>query len=123
MNTKQVAERLVELCRQGQYERAQDELYAEDAVSIEMAGLPAEALGDASGLEAIRAKGRRWADNIVEIHGGSVSDPVVAGDWFSVAMGIDATYKDRGRMPMEEICVYRVRDGKIVHEQFFYPVG
>jgi hypothetical protein len=123
MNTTQVAARLVELCRQGHYEQAQNELYADDAVSIEMAGLPSEALGDARGLEAIREKGRRWADNIVEIHGGSVSDPVVAGDWFSLAMGIDATYKDRGRMPMEEICVYRVRDGKIVHEQFFYPLG
>lgn len=123
MNTTQVAARLVELCRQGHYEQAQNELYADDAVSIEMAGLPSEALGDARGLDAIREKGRRWADNIVEIHGGSVSDPVVAGEWFSVAMGIDATYKDRGRMPMEEICVYRVRDGKIVHEQFFYPLG
>lgn len=123
MNTTQVAARLVELCRQGHYEQAQNELYADDAVSIEMAGLPSEALGDARGLAAIREKGRRWADNIVEIHGGSVSDPIVAGEWFSIAMGIDATYKDRGRMPMEEICVYRVRDGKIVHEQFFYPVG
>ena len=123
MNTAQVAARLVELCRQGHYDQAQTELYADDAVSIEMPGLPPEALGDASGLDAIREKGRRWAENIVEIHGGSVSDPVVAGEWFSVAMGIDATYRDRGRMAMEEICVYRVRDGKIVHEQFFYSMG
>jgi ketosteroid isomerase-like protein len=123
MNTQQVAARLVELCRQGKYEQAQEELYADDAVSIEMPGLPPGALGNAGGMEAIREKSRKWAENIVEIHGGSVSDPVVARDWFSVAMGIDATYKDMGRMPMEEICVYRVRDGKIVHEQFFYPVG
>jgi hypothetical protein len=38
-------------------------------------------------------------------------------------MSIDATYKERGRMAMDEICVYQVRDGKIVHEQFFYSVG
>jgi len=76
-----------------------------------------------SGLAAIREKGRRWAGNIVEIHGGGVSDPVVAGEWFSVAMGIDATFKERGRMPMKKICVFRVRNGKIVHEQFFYPVA
>jgi len=123
MNTQQVASRLVELCRQGKYEQAQNELYADDAVSIEMAGLPPGALGNAQGMDAIREKGRKWAENIVQIHGGSVSDPVIAGDWFSVAMGIDATYKDMGRVPMEEICVYRVRDGKIVHEQFFYNVG
>ena len=28
-----------------------------------------------------------------------------------------------GRVAMKEICVYRVRDGKIVHEQFFYDTG
>jgi hypothetical protein len=122
MNTEQVAARLVELCRTGKYEQAQDELYAKDAVSIEMAGLPPGAFGDAQGLDAIREKGRQWAANIVEIHGGSVSDPVFADGWFSVAMGIDATYKDRGRVAMREICVYQVRDGRIVREQFFYEV-
>jgi ketosteroid isomerase-like protein len=123
MNTQRVAARLVELCRQGKYEQAQNELYADDAVSIEMAGLSPDAPGNAQGMDAIREKGRKWAENIVEIHGTGVSDPVIAGDWFSVAMSIDATYKDMGRTPMEEICVYRVRDGRIVHEQFFYNAG
>lgn len=123
MNTQQIAERLVALCREGKYEQAQDELYAQDAVSLEMEGGQGGALGNVSGLDAIKEKGRRWADNIVEIHGGSVSDPVIADHWFSVAMGIDATYKDMGRVPMEEICVYQVRDGKIVREQFFYNAG
>ena len=36
MNTEQVAKRLVELCREGKYEQAQQELYGEDAASIEM---------------------------------------------------------------------------------------
>ena len=120
MNTKQVADRLVELCRAGKYEQAQEELYAEDAVSIEMEGMSGGSLGNATGLDAIREKGRKWADNIVEMHDGSVGEPVIAGNWFSLVMGIDATYKDRGRMDMQEICVYGVRDGKIVHEQFFY---
>lgn len=123
MSTEQIAKRLVELCREGKYEEAQNELYAEDAVSIEMEGLPPGALGNVKGLAAIREKGKQWADGIVEIHGGSVGEPIVAGDWFSVAMSIDATYKQMGRMPMQEICVYQVRDGKIVREQFFYNVG
>ena len=122
MNVEQVAARLVELCREGKYEQAQDELYADDAVSIEMDGLPPGALGNVSGLAAIREKGRQWAANIVEIHGGSVSDAVVADGWFSLALGIDATYRDRGRVAMREICVYQVRAGKIVREQFFYDM-
>lgn len=123
MNTQQVADRLVELCRQGQYEQAQQELYADDAVSIEMDGAQDGALGNAVGMDAIREKGVRWQENIVEIHGGGVSDPIIAGNWFSVVMSIDATYKDMGRVPMSEICVYQVRDGKIVREQFFYDTN
>lgn len=123
MSSEQIAKRLVELCREGKYEQAQDELYAQDAVSVEMEGAPGGASGNVKGLDAIREKGRKWQESIETIHGGSVGDPIVAGDWFSVAMGIDATYKGMGRMDMKEICVYQVRDGKIAHEQFFYNVG
>ena len=118
MDIQQVAQRLVELCREGKYDQAQEELYADSAVSIEGDGQAAG--GIVRGMAAIREKGKQWADNLVEVHGGSVSDPVVADGWFSVAMGLDATYKDMGRVAMKEIAVYQVRDGKITHEQFFY---
>ncbi|WP_252255498.1 SnoaL-like domain-containing protein [Lysobacter capsici] len=72
------------------------------------------------GLDAIRAKGRAFQADVSEVHDSWRSDAVVGGHWFSVAMGIDATCKSLGRMPMAEVAVYRVRDGKIVHEQFFY---
>jgi len=117
----QVAHRLVELCRTGQYDQAHQELYAQDAVSIEGDGQNGESI--ARGMDAIREKGKQWADNLVEVHGGSVSEPVIADGWFSVAMGLDATYKDMGRVAMKEIAVYQVRDGKITHEQFFYNTG
>jgi ketosteroid isomerase-like protein len=123
MNTDAVAKRLVELCRKGEYEQAQRELYAQDAVSIEMPGLPPGALGDAKGLAAIYEKGRQWQAMVETVHGGFVSDPVVAGNWFSVAASMDITLKGRGRVQMSEICVYRVRDGKVVSEQFFYDMG
>jgi hypothetical protein len=52
-----------------------------------------------------------------------VSEPVVAGNWFSVALMLDWTFKGRGRTKLEEVCIFYVRDGKIVQEQFFYDVG
>ena len=118
MTTQQIANRLVELCRQGQYETAQKELYADNAVSIEPDGSPMS--GKTEGLEAIIAKGHQFMSMVEEMHGGTTSDPVVAGNVFSVAAVLDATYKGRGRSTMEEICSYKVKDGKIIVEEFFY---
>lgn len=123
MNTEAIAKRLVQLCREGKYEEAQRELYAEDAVSIEPEGLPPGMLGSVKGLPAIFEKGRQFQDSIEAVHGGSVSDPVVAGNWFSCEMTLDITMKGRGRMVMTEICVYHVKGGKVDREQFFYDVG
>jgi hypothetical protein len=120
MNTQQVANRLVELCRRGEFDKAQEELYARDAASVEPEGSP---FGTVQGLDAIREKGKAFEQSYEQIHGTTVSDPLVSGEFFSLVMGLDATWKQGGRSSMEEICVYRVRNGKIVLEQFFYPVG
>jgi hypothetical protein len=35
-------------------------------------------------------------------------------------MGMDVTMKGMGRMKMDEVAVYEVKNGKIVKEQFFF---
>lgn len=120
MDTRQIADRLVELCRQGKYEQCYEELFAEDTENIEMPAMAGGPLGNAKGMDAIRAKARAWADGVEEIHSQDVGDAQVAGNWFSVPMSMDLTFKGRGRMAMDELCVYQVKDGKIVREQFFY---
>jgi hypothetical protein len=122
MSIDKIAQRLVALCREGKYEQAQKELYDDEALSLEPEGLPPGALGDAEGLDAIIEKGHQFQSMIETFHGGHVSDPVIAGNWFSIAMTLDVTMKGRGRVEMTEICVYRVTDGKIDVEQFFYDV-
>ena len=102
-STQQIANRLVELCREGKYEQCYDELFAADAQNIEMPAMAEGPLGNASGLAAIRA-----------------GEPSVAGNWFTVPMSMDVTMKGQPRMQMDEMCLYQVRDGKIVREQFFY---
>jgi hypothetical protein len=118
MMTTQVADRLVELCRKGQFEAAQTELFSDDAISIEPDGAPIEV---AEGIAEIRAKGRGFMSTVEQLHGIAVSEPVVAGNFFTVSMALDTTLKGRGRVLMEELCVYQVVGGKIVTEQFFYP--
>ncbi len=118
MSTQEIANRLVELCRKGDYELCFKELYSPDAVSIE----PNDNFGArrAEGMEAIKEKGEALNAMIEEMHGGSVGDPIVAGNHFSCSMMVDWTMKGMGRQKMEEICVYKVEDGKVVSEQFFF---
>lgn len=118
--TQQIADRLVALCREGKYEQCYDELFAPDAENIEVPSMAEGPLGNAKGLDAIRAKAKAWGEAVEEMHGGSVGDAQVSGNWFSVPMAMDVTMKGQGRMQMEEMCLYQVRDGKIVREQFFY---
>lgn len=118
MTTQEVADQLVNYCRQGQYNEAQSELYSENAVSVEPEG---SQWGKAEGLDAIKAKAEQWGSMVEEVHSVTVSDPLVAANFFSVRMSNDVTFKGMGRMTMEEICVYQVEDGKIVKEQFFFP--
>jgi len=116
-STQQVAKRLVELCSVGKFNEAQDELFADNAVSIEPEHTTQPA---AEGLEAVKKKGYEFQSAIEENHGGYVGEPVVAGNHFAVTMGMDVTMKDGYRMKMDEVAVYKVADGKIVSEQFFY---
>ena len=117
MKTVEVANRLVALCRDGKWEAAQQELYSPDAVSIEPHATPGFDK-ETRGLPAILEKGRKFVAQVEKIHSLSVSDPLVAANAFACTMRLDMTMKGQGRMDMAELCVYQVKDGKIVSEQF-----
>jgi ketosteroid isomerase-like protein len=117
MTTQEVAEKLVQLCREGKNMDAVNELYADDVVSHEMPGSPDEV---AEGKDAVIEKHHKWFSSVEEVHGAEISDPQVSGNFFSVGMMMDVTYKEHGRMPMNELAVYEVKDGKIVSDRFFY---
>ena len=118
MTTQQIADRLVELCRQGQYETAQKELYADDCVSIEPFATP-QFDKETKGKAAIEAKGKKWGSMVEAMHALEVGDPIVAGNSFACTMRMDITMKEAGRMDMKELCVYNVKNGKVVLEEFF----
>ncbi|MGN6530405.1 MAG: SnoaL-like domain-containing protein [Ginsengibacter sp.] len=119
MTTQQIADRLAELCKKGDFEKAQKELFAEDAVSIEPQPSPGFEK-ETKGLEAILEKGRQFNSMMQEAHSVHISDPIVAGNAIAIALDMDVTMKGRGRSTMSEICVYEVKDGKIISEHFFW---
>ena len=117
MKTDEIARRLVQLCREAKYEQAQKELYANDAVSIEPQKSPMFEK-ETKGLPAILEKGRKFTGMIEKMHATTISEPIVANNSFACTMTLDVTMKGQGRMNMKELCVYEVKDGKIVSEQF-----
>lgn len=119
MSTQTVADRLVELCREQKNREALDELYADNCTSREMPGMPNDFV---EGKPAIIEKTEGWFATVEEMHSSSVGDPIVAGAHFSCVMNFDVTFKERGRIAMEEIAVFEVKDDKIVSEQFFYSM-
>lgn len=118
MTTQEVANRMNELFKENKWDLVQSELYAEDCESIEPANAPG--LKTVKGMAAIKEKGQQFNAMIEEMHGGWCSEPLVGGNFISFAMGMDVTMKGMGRIKMEEICVYEVKDGKIIKEQFFF---
>ena len=118
MTTKEVADRLVELCKKGDFEAALSELFADDSVSIEPYSTP-EFDKETKGKKAIKEKGEKWNAMVAEVHNMDVSDALVATNSFACTMRMHVTMKERGKMDMTELCVYEVKDGKIVSEQFF----
>ena len=118
LTTQEVANRLIELCRKGQVLEAQQELFGDEVTSHEPAHSP---IPPAIGKAAVLAKGKHFASMIETRHSGSFEDPIVGGNYFSFVCKLDATMKgEMGRVVWDEICVFGVKDGKIISEQFYY---
>src|SRR5216110_1861912 len=120
--TEEVATKLVDYCRKGEWMKAVDDLYGKDIVSVEahaMENMPAEMRG----IDQVRGKTDWWEKNM-EVHDSKVSGPFVAGDTFVVRFDIDATDKaSKKRMQMSEVGIYTVKNDKIAQERFLPLTG
>jgi hypothetical protein len=121
MTTQEMANRYMELFRQGKSSEIQNTLYDADVICREPEH--AVALGIPTltkGLDAVKAKTKARQEIIAEVHSSYCTEPSVGGEYFSVAMGRDITFKDGQRRKFDEIAVFGVKAGKIVSETFFY---
>src|SRR5947207_12553187 len=116
MSTEEVAKKLVEYCRKGEWMKAIDDLYAKDIISVEaqaMENMPAEMRG----IDQVRGK-TEWWEKQMEVHSAKVAGPFVARDTFVVQFDVDVTEKaSKKRMQMSEVGVYTVKDGKVAREE------
>lgn len=117
MSTQEVAHKLVQHCREGKFMDAIEDLYADNVESTEPMNNDGKPV---VGKEAVITKNNDWYASVEEVHGATIGDPIVTGNFFACTMEMDVTYKAHGRMTMNEIAVYEVKDGKVVKDQFFY---
>lgn len=117
MDTRQVGQRLCELCREGKYVQAIDELYAEDAEGAEPMG-PEPARGKAK----LRAGTEQFlAAN--EMTDTQVEGPMPFGDRFIARFaGTNRMRDGSGSRYFVEYGLYTVKDAKIVKQEFFYDL-
>lgn len=55
-----------------------------------------------------------------EVHGFAISDLIIGDGYFACTMTMDVTLKGVRRVKSTEICVYKVKNGKITREYFFH---
>ena len=121
MTTQDVAEELVKLCSQGKFDEAMNAFYSPEIVSVE-ASAPAGQSRESKGLPAVQAKAEWWSKNH-EVHSVKVEGPLVAGSHFAVTYKLEVTFKpENRRFHMEEIGIYKVANGQVVYEEFFYSM-
>lgn len=97
-----------------------DEIYAENAESVEAVVPPGRDVRIARGRGAIKGKREDWVATH-DVHKLDVDGPYVhPPNRFGVRFEAEVTQKATGRqMTLREIAVYTVEEGKIVREEFF----
>src|ERR1043165_4954243 len=122
MTTAEVAKKVVELVRKQAWYEALDEIYDDDAVSVEAYSAGGDS-PETRGKEGVRGKIDWWV-KAMEVHRFNASEPFVAHDRFVVQYDADVTEKEsKQRRQMSEVGVYTVKNGKIVREEFLPRAG
>jgi len=118
LTTQEVAARFNELAKQEKWFEIQDELFSEDVKSIDPPNSPY--FGYAEGKANVRIKGEDFVSRVEAAHKRHTTAPIVSGNHFAVGREVDVTVKGFGRIQINEIMLYEVKDGQIISEQFFY---
>lgn len=102
---------------QNQVMEAFEKYYHDDCVVTEMA------TGEVrKGKDAQRQAIIEWFSGVEELHGGGTK-AITANEeqgTSCVETWFDCTFKETGRMKMEEVGVQQWKDGKIIEERFYY---
>jgi ketosteroid isomerase-like protein len=116
-DVKTLDDQLNQQIQAGAILEAFEKFYADDVVMQENADEPKV------GKEACRQAERAALGAIEEFHGVRLLGSAVNGDTSYSEWEFDATYKGAGRVKQAQVAARRWKDGRIVHERFYYKKG
>jgi hypothetical protein len=114
MSLKEQVENLNSMILKGQILEAFEKYYADNVAMQENDQSPTV------GKDANREREKQFLANVTEFRGAevkavAVGDSVTMVEWF-----FDYTHKEWGQKTYHQVAVQRWKDGKIVHEKFYY---
>ena len=108
---------LNEMILSGKALDAFEQYYSEDIVMQENSEEPR------TGKEANRKAEHEFFDSLSAWHEGKLVASAVNGDTAFSEWYMDITFKNGPRAQMSQVAVRKWKDGKVVHERFFYNKG
>jgi ketosteroid isomerase-like protein len=94
-----------------------DKFYADDIVMQENMTEPFV------GKAINRKREEDFLASVEAFHGASLLSSAVNGDLTFGEWEFDATYKGAGRFKLTQVAVRKWKDGRVVHERFYYSKG
>lgn len=112
--TVDIATQLIKLLRNCQFVTAYEELFTDDAISID----PLKPdLSPVKGLPRLIEFEKAFLSK-AKIQSVDVSEPIISGAYFATRLSMQVIIES-ANVPFEELCIYEVRNEKIVSQQFF----
>jgi len=109
-----ISESLIELLKKQEFIKAYEELFSQEAESIDPLYSASSSLKGLTGLiERERAFFTRAKINSVD-----VSEPIHCGTYFTFKLSMNFSIEGKTHN-LDELCVYKVGQGKIISQQFF----
>ena len=116
-NVAELNKKLDEAVLSGKALEAFDEYYADDVVMQENSDAPFV------GKALNRNREIEFFNSIAEFHSAAVLSSAAGDDISFSEWAMDVTFKNGHRYKLNQAAVRRWKDGKIVHERFYYNKG
>lgn len=114
MDIKPLVDDLNRLILEGKIMEAFEKYYADDVVMQENESEPR------IGKETNRAYELAFTEGLVAFHQGEIKGVAHGDDISMVEWFMDMEHKEWGRSARTQVAIQRWKDGKIVHEKFYY---